>query len=144
MQKIKYMLIFMMLLLVSIINTSALASDKSDLSTGNAFYYNCPDSKSIHNYEDKAALDYCLGYINGIHDQYVWNTFIDSSINRYNCIANKFSGVTLGQEFDILLSYLNRHPESRNIRTTFLWVKSVSEAFHLDECFRKTTSSVKL
>lgn len=98
----------------------AAAEKESPFDTGNTFNAQCRAAKE----KDGNGIDFglCYGFVRGIIER-------DSMLLpplRSMCIP---AGVTWGQEIDIILSYLDKNPESRHLPASFLSIMGLRLAF---------------
>ncbi|MHC9247754.1 Rap1a/Tai family immunity protein [Aeromonas jandaei] len=86
-----------------------------EFSVGNDLYSICSTKKGDEFYYMNSSE--CRGYITGVSDALSGYTF---------CIP---SGVTVGQDVDIVMRYLSEHPESRHINAAELIARALYESF---------------
>ena len=68
----------------------------------------------------------CIGYIAGVSDAVNFSRQFTGQGTNTSCAP---PGVTMGQEADVVLSYLNRNPEKRDLAAAALVATAMDEAW---------------
>lgn len=68
----------------------------------------------------------CLGYVTGVSDAANFSRLLTSKGSNTNCTP---PGITIVQEADVVVNYINRHPDKRDFAATALVVAAIDEAW---------------
>lgn len=87
--------------------------------SGNDLLRDCSDEKNV------VSSSSCLGYINGVRDGVVLASVGLGAKPSFEISKN----VELGQLKDVVVKYLNEHPEKRNLHAAVLVHSALAKAF---------------
>jgi hypothetical protein len=95
--------------------------------TGNSLKTEC-DGSDVGTSDESYLLGQCIGYVAGIADV----MSADNDVNGYRaCIPT--DGVTEAQLRDVVMRFLNAHPETRHLLAAGLVAQALQEAFACGE-----------
>lgn len=110
---------FALLAAAIIAGLSAYASAAPAISVdGRSLYESC---QAIDSARNEATFNECAFYIKGVFDTYA---MLDSSFNA--CLPSK---MTSGRVLEIVMDYLDKHPEKRDFSASLLVQTALTEAF---------------